>query len=80
MLFQDWCSYLSFLPFPRDGRSYVDLLDVIAWTPGFQEHDQGNQSIYLYRSGPLLENGLDRPKNRYGRYGFLVFTAFPYLP
>ena len=35
---------------------------------------------YLHRSGPLLENGLDRPKNRHGRYGFLVFTAFSYLP
>ena len=47
----------------------------------------GNQSIYLDRSGPLLEDGLDRPKNRYGRYGFpsfysifLVFTAISYLP
>ena len=30
--------------------------------------------------GPLLENGLDRPENRYGRYGLLVFPAFPYLP
>ena len=29
---------------------------------------RGNQSIYLHHSGPLLENGLDRPKNRYGRY------------
>ena len=28
---------------------------------------RGNQSIYLHRSGPLLENDLDRPKNRYGR-------------
>ena len=34
---------------------------------------RGNQSIYLHRSGPLLENGLDRPKNRYGRYGFPSF-------
>ena len=31
---------------------------------------RGNQTICLHRSGPLLENGLDRPKNRYGRYGF----------
>ena len=30
----------------------------------------GNQSIYLHRSGPLLENGLDSPKNRYGLSGF----------
>ena len=29
---------------------------------------RGNETIYLHRSGPLLENGLDRPKNRYGRY------------
>ena len=28
------------------------------------------QSIYLHRGGLLLENGLDRPKNHYGRYGF----------
>ena len=41
---------------------------------------RGLQSIYLHRSGPLLENDLDRAKNLYGRYGFLVFTAFPYLP
>ena len=25
---------------------------------------RGNQSIYLHRNGHLLENGLDRPKNR----------------
>ena len=42
---------------------------------------RGNESIYLHRSGPLLENGLDRPKNRYGRYGLAkFFPAFPYLP
>ena len=29
-----------------------------------------NESICLHRSGPLLENGLDRRKNRYGRHGF----------
>ena len=34
---------------------------------------RGKETIYLHRSGPLLENGLDRPKNRYGRYGFPVF-------
>ena len=33
----------------------------------------GNKTIYLHRSGPLLENGLDRPENRYGRYGFASF-------
>ena len=31
---------------------------------------RGNETIYLHRSGPVLENGLDRPKNRCGRYGF----------
>ena len=31
--------------------------------------------IYLHRSGPLLENGLDRPENCYGRYGFASFFA-----
>ena len=35
--------------------------------------NRGNESIYLHRSGPLLENGLDRPKNCYGRYGFPSF-------
>ena len=35
--------------------------------------NRGNQSIYLHRSGPLLENGLDRPENCYGRYGFASF-------
>ena len=37
--------------------------------------NRGNQSIYLHRSIPLLENGLDRPKNRYGRYGFPSFDS-----
>ena len=38
---------------------------------------RGNESIYLHRSGPLLENCLDRPENRYGRYGFCwVFQHF----
>ena len=38
-----------------------------------------NKSIYLHCSGPLLENGLDRPENRYGRCCFgklLVFQHF----
>ena len=35
---------------------------------------RGNQSIYLHRSGPLLESGLDRPENRYGRYGFVSLS------
>ena len=34
-----------------------------------------NESIYLHRSGPLLENGLDRPENRCGRYGFASFSS-----
>ena len=34
-----------------------------------------SQSIYLHCSGPLLENGLDRPKNRYGRYDFPGFSS-----
>ena len=41
---------------------------------------RGNQSIYLHRSGPLLENGLDRPKNRYGRYGFPSFYRISISP
>ena len=36
---------------------------------------RGNESIYLHRSGPLLENGLDRPENRCGRYGFASFSS-----
>ena len=35
----------------------------------------GTPSIYLHRSGPLLENGLDRPENRYGRYGLASFPS-----
>ena len=41
---------------------------------------RGNESIYFYRSARLLENGLDRPENRYVRYGFASFTSIPYLP
>ena len=46
---------------------------------------RGNKSIYLYRSGPLLENGLDRPDSRYDRCGFAKFffifnPSYPYLP
>ena len=26
----------------------------------------------VHRSGPILKNGLDRPENRYGRYGFFA--------
>ena len=37
--------------------------------------NRGDQSIYLHHSGTLLENGLDRPKNRYGRYGFPSFYS-----
>ena len=33
-----------------------------------------NKSIYLHRGGPL-ENGLDRPENYYGRYGFASFSS-----
>ena len=43
------------------------------------EKSRGNKSIYLHRSGSLLENGLDRPESCYGRYGFGNFPAFPYL-
>ena len=32
-----------------------------------------SETIYLHRSGPLLENGLDRPNIRYGRCGFPGF-------
>ena len=52
-------------------------------TPNFREISQvslRNQSMYLHRSGPLVENGLDRPENRYGGCGFANFPAFPYLP
>ena len=31
--------------------------------------------IYLHRSVLLLENGLDKPENRYGRYGFASFSS-----
>ena len=34
-----------------------------------------NESIDLHCSGPLLENGLDRPENFHGRYGFASFSS-----
>ena len=40
---------------------------------------RGNESIYLHRGGPLLENGLDKPKNRYGRYGFPSFLQHVHI-
>ena len=43
--------------------------------------NRGIQSIYLHRSGPLLENGLDKPESCYGLYGFASFClTFQYLP
>ena len=36
---------------------------------------KGIQSIYLHRSGALLENGLDRPENYYGRHGPASFYS-----
>ena len=44
-------------------------------TSGSGVSNRGLQNIYLHRSAPLLENGLDRPKNRYGRYGFPSFYS-----
>ena len=43
----------------------------------WQKLSRGNVAIYLLCSGPLLENDLERPENRYGRHGLLVFS--PYL-
>ena len=66
---------------PRHRFSFPELCDVINFWPLFfvqllvEKDDRGNQSIYLHRSGPLLENGLDRPKSRYGRYGFPSFYS-----
>ena len=61
--------------------SAVVAVSVVTATPLKLNPPRGNQSIYLHRSGPLLENDLDRRKNRYGRYGFASFSpAFPYLP
>ena len=36
---------------------------------------RGKETIYLHRSGALLVNGLDRPKNCYGRYGLSGFYS-----
>ena len=47
-------------------------------SPNFEAFSfKGNdsESIYLHRSGPLLENGPDRPKNRCGGYGFASFSS-----
>ena len=38
-----------------------------------------NQSIYLHRASPFLENGLDRPKHRYSRYGFPSFCSIVHM-
>ena len=46
------------------------------WLPFRVAFSWGNKSIYLHRSGPRLENGLDRPENGYGRYGFASFSSF----
>ena len=64
------CAALVFLEQNKGCRISlaVRCLSVPCW-------GRGNQSIYLHRSGPLLENGLDRPKNRYGRYGFPSFYS-----
>ena len=43
--------------------------------PRWDQFCRGKETIYLHRSGALLENGLDRPKNRYGRYGFPGFYS-----
>ena len=61
-------------PFPRTALFHTN--------EGFEKNEfvwleaniRVNQGIYLHRSSPLLENGLDRPKNRYGRYGFPSFV------
>ena len=36
---------------------------------------RGNESMYLHRNGPLLENGLDKPEKHYGRYGSATFSS-----
>ena len=38
-----------------------------------------NQGIYLHRNAPLLENGLDRPENCYGRHDFASFFQHSYI-
>ena len=50
-------------------------LFVAFWVYCAISQPKGNESMYLHRSGPLLENGLDRPKSRYGRYGFPSFYS-----
>ena len=37
--------------------------------------DRRNETIYLHRSSPPSESGLDKPENRYGRYGFASFST-----
>ena len=52
-------------------------------TPFSWHRNWGMDSTYLSHSGPVLENGPDRPENRHGRYGCLrpscsqhVFVSF----
>ena len=50
------------------------MASVFCWGSQASDHQgRGHKSIYLHRSGPLLENALDRPENGYGRYGFAGF-------
>ena len=58
-------------PMPENFERHWSIL--ISGEIPMDQSFRGNQSIYLHRGGPLLENGLDRPKNRYGRYGFPSF-------
>ena len=42
--------------------------------------DRGNETIYLQRGGPLLENGLDRQRTAMVDMALLASTAYPCLP
>ena len=53
----------------------MDCNKTVAITVSPFPHDRENESIYLHHSGPLLEDRLDRPENRYGRYGFASFPS-----
>ena len=68
-------SYVSGLQ--RTCRDWMAFL-AIAWVLLKRQKYRGNEIHYLHyiHSRPLLENGLHRPENHYGRNGFSsVFTS-----
>ena len=59
-----------------DTLGFVREIAVVRIAAMSIRYSRGSESIYLHRSRSLLENGLDRLKNRcYGRYGVPSFYS-----